>query len=339
MTKKLVVGFSIIIILLESLLIAYISYTDLVNLQIITSNTFISEKAYTVLFKEGNVGPPLHQLINRYPNITILSKLYSYPDLQVWGICGKSFLDIESSSVIEGRFFNKEDFFNKEFKAVVGKNVLSSENYFENDNGKKYFRFYNNDYEVIGHISSNVSNMLDNTVFVNLDSFDGKLGGFIIDSSKSSNITTIVNGLKREYDVNIIRKDDNFIKRYIFNDEDRYILYILVTIFATMLMIILLIFTLHYYSEEVKVKRIIGTSFKNIFLDMFRSVTFLTVVTTIFVAIIYAISYSIFLKSIHIGFYFHMLVIVSLTILVIITITVYVWMFVSNNLFYKNGVK
>lgn len=339
MTKKLVMGFSIIIILLESLLIAYISYTDFINLQIIIANSFISEKSVTVLFKEGNVAPPLYKLINRYPDITILSELYSYPDLRVWGICGNSFLDSKTNSFIEGRFFNKDDFFNKEFKAVVGKNVLNSDNCFETNDGKKYFVFYDNCYEIIGYISSNISNMLDNTAFVNLDSFDVKLRRFIIDSAKSFSIATAVNSLKKEYDVNIIRKNDNFIERYIFNDVDRHILNILAIVFANMLIIILLIFTLHYYSEEIKVKRIMGISFKSIFFDLFRSVTFLTVVNTTFVAIIYMIIYHVFLRNIHIGFHFHLLIIFSLIILTIISLAIYVWMFVSNNLFYKNGVK
>lgn len=339
MTKKLVMGFSIIIILLESLLISYISYTDFINLQIITANSFMSDESVTVLFKEGNVAPPLHKLINRYPDITILSELYNYPDLRVWGICGNSFLDSKTKSFIEGTFFSEDDFFKKEFKAVVGKNVLNSDNCFEDDNGKKYFEFYDNYYEVIGYISSNFSNMLDNTAFVNLDSFDVKLRGFIIDSTESSGIVTTINSLKKEYDVDIIKENNNFIKRYIFNDGDKHILNILITIFTSILMITLLIFTLHYYSEEIKVKRIIGISFKSILFDLLRNIIFLTVINTAFVVTIYAIIYYIFLQNINIDFYFHSLIIFSLIILTTISLAIYVWMLVSNNLFYRNGVK
>ncbi|MGF7060417.1 hypothetical protein [Brassicibacter mesophilus] len=339
MTKKLVMGFSIIIILLESLFISYISYTDFINLQIITANSLMSDKSVTVLFKEGNIALPLHKLINRYPDITILSELYNYPDLRVWGICGNSFLDSRTNSFIEGTFFNKGDFFKKEFKAVVGKNVINSDNCFEDNNGKKYFVFYDNYYEVIGYISSDISNMLDNTAFVNLDSFDVKLRGFIIDSAKSSSIVTAVNSLKKEYDVDIIRENDNFIERYIFNDVDRHILNIIVTIFASILTITLLMFTLRYYSEEIKVKRIIGISFKSILYDLIRSVIFLTAVNIAFVVTIYAIIYYIFLQNIYIGFYFHSLIIFSFTILTTICLAIYVCMLISNNLFYKNGVK
>ena len=184
MTRKLVLGFSTIIILLESLLISYINYSDFIDLQIITSNLLISDKSVTVIFKEDHV-PPVYELINRYPDITLLSELYNYPDLQVWGLCGNCYLDSKTNSLIKGTFFKKDDFFKKNFKAVVGKNVLNSGNCFEDKNGKNYFIFNNNYYEVIGSISSNISNMLDNTAFVNLDSFNINFRRFIIDSAKS----------------------------------------------------------------------------------------------------------------------------------------------------------
>ena len=339
MTKKLVLGFSTIIILLHVLIISYISYIDFIDLQIITSNSLISDKSVTVLFKDDDL-PTLRELVNSYPNITVLSELYYDPDLRVWGICGNHHLDSKIDLLIKGTFFKKDDFFRKEFKAVVGKNVLNSDYCIEGNNGKKYFRFNHNDYEVIGSITSNISNMLDNTAFVNLDSVNSKFHKYIIDSSNSQRIVTAINHIKKEFDVDIVRENNNnFIERYIYNDADIHILNILVIIFISMLMVTLSMFTLRYYDEEVKAKRIIGISFKRIFFDLFKDIIFLMTINIAFVSTLYTIIYYAFLESIPLGLCFMPLIIASLSILITLGLIIYLYMLISNHLFYKNGVK
>lgn len=339
MTKKLVLGFSIIIVLLESLFISYINYRDFIDLQITTSNSLISDKSVVVFFKEDHV-PSVYELINRYPDITLFAELYNYPDLRVWGICGNSYLDSKTNSLIVGTFFKTDDFFKKNFKAVIGKNVLSSNNCFEDNKGKRYFVFNDNHYEVIGSISSNISNTLDNTAFVNLDSFNIKFRKFIIDSSNSQSIVTTIHNMQKEYAVDILREDNtNFIERYLFNDVDIHIFNILVIIFISILIIALSMFTLHYYSEEIKVKRIIGISFKRILFNLLQDIIFLTVVNTVFVVTLYSVIYYTVFQNIHLSFYFYFLIIFSFIILMTICLIIYLYILISNNFFYKNGVK
>jgi hypothetical protein len=339
MTKKLVLGFSTIFILLESILISYINYSAFIDLQIITSNSLISDNSVTVIFKGDHV-PSEYELINRYPNITLLSEIYNYPDLQVWGLCGNYYLDSKINSLIRGTFFQRSDFFKNDFKAVLGKNVLNSGYCFEDRNGKKTFKFNNKHYEVIGTIYSNISNMLDNTAFINLDSFNTRLRKFVIDSSNSQSIVTTINSIKKEYNVDIVRENNsNFVERYVFNDDDKSILNILVAFFISILIIVLSVFTLRYYSEEIKVKRIIGICFKSILLNLLENIIFLTVVNTAFLATIYAIICYTFSQNIHLSFYFLPLIIFSLIILTTICLITYLYMFVTNNLFYKNGAK
>lgn len=338
MTKKLFLGFSAICILLEVLLISYSSYLDFIDLQILTSNSLISDKSVSLFFKEDRV-PPVYDLFNRYHDVTILSELYNNSDMRVWGICGNCYLDSKTSALISGTFFKKDDFFKNDFKAVVGKNVLNSNNSFEDKYGKKYFKFNNNYYEIIGSICSNISNMLDNTAFVNLDSFNIKFHKLIIDSANTRSIATAVNSIKREYDTDMIRENNNFIERYIFNDVDKNALNILFIIFVCILVIILAIFTLRHYSEEIKVEKIIGISFSRILHNLLKDIIFMMVVNTAFVSAIYTIVYCIFFQDIHLGFCLLSLIIFSFITLTAICITIYLYMIISNNLLYKNGVK
>lgn len=339
MTKKILLGFSTIILLLELLFTVYVNYIDFIDFQIITSNSLISDKSVTIIFKEDNV-PPLSELIEHYPGVTILSELRNFADLRVWGLCGNCFLDNNTNSLINGTFFEKDDFFKKDFKAVVGTNILYSDNCFLDKKGKKYFKFNNNNYEVIGVISSDISDMLDNTVFVNLDSFNIQcLNKFIIDSTDKQLIADTINNIKQEYDIDIIKENDNFIERYIFNDVDENILTVLITIFISILVITLSMFTLRYYNEEIKVKRIIGISFKRILFDLFKYIVFLTVINTSFFATIYIIIYYNVLKNIHLNFYFFHLIIFSCIVFIIIYLIIYLYIIVSNKFFYKNGVK
>ncbi|QSX06265.1 hypothetical protein JYG23_02050 [Sedimentibacter sp. zth1] len=340
MTKKLVLGFSIIILLLQLLFISYINYNGFVDLQIITSNSLISDKSVSLVFRAGDE-PLLYELlelIKLYPDITLLSKLYNFDNLIVWGLCGNCYLDNNANLLINGTFFVKDDFFKEDFKAVVGKNVLNSDSCFLDKNEKIYFKFNNNNYEVIGVISSNISNMLDNTVFVNLDSLNIEfLNKFIIDGTDNKVIDKTVNSIKQEYNVDIISENNNFVERYIFNNVDKHILNIFMVIFISILIITLSMFILHYYSEEIKVKRIIGISFKRIFFDLFKNILVLTLVNTILFVAVYTIIYYNVLQKIHLFFYSFHVIIFSCIILIIIGLIIYLYMLISNKFFSMLG--
>lgn len=338
MTRKLVLGFSTIFILLQLILISYFNYIDFIDLQIITSSSLISDKSITIVFKEDLV-PSVYELIKHYPDITLFAELHNNSSLQVWGLYGNCYLDKKTKSLIKGRFFQKNDFFDKRLKSVVGENVLNSGCCFEDSDGKKYFNFNNKKYEIIGSISSNVSKMLDNTAFINLDSFNNSIYKFVIDSSNSQSILTTINGIKKEYDVDIVSVNNNFVERYIFDDGDKRILNILVVFFIVILIIVLSVFTLCFYNEEIMVKRIIGMCFKDVFLNLLQNIILLIAVNTAFLVVIYAIIFFTIFQSSHLSFYFLPLIIFSIIILSAICLITYLYMFVTNKLFYKNGVR
>lgn len=338
-TKRFVLGFSTINVMLFVLIISYISYIEFIDLQIITSNSLISDKAVTVIFKDDNT-PDIKKLLSSYPDITLFAKLYYNPEMQVWGLCSNYNLDNKINKLIKGSFFRKSKFFKNDFKAVVGKNVLNSNSCFEDEEGKRFFEFINSNYEVIGYIHSDISNMLDNTAFVNLDSFDVKFNRLIIDGLSKQCIDTAIKSIQNDYNVNIVKEDNsNFIQRYLFNDTDKQILNTLIIIFIIVLILLLSVFTLYYYNEEIKVMRILGISFKRILFDLFKNIIALMIVNTTFLITIYSIAYYSFLKNIHLSFNIFPSILLFISILVFIGLAIYLFMLLSNKSFYKNGVK
>ncbi len=337
MTKKIVFGFSILIILLEILFAAYSSYINLINLQLTSSNLLSSEKSVTFFFKEDSV-PPMSELIKQYPSITLFSELYNNSNLKVLGIYGKCQLDSNTTTLVKGRFFNKSDFNSKNESAVVGIKVLSSNNCFKDKTGQAYFLFNKKKYKVIGTMESDISNMLDNTAFVNLDSIDIKLYKFIIDGDDSS-LDSVIAGLKTSYDVEVVQEKNNFIKRYVFDDLDKHILDILVLSLIGMLVITISMYTIHCYHEEISVKRIIGVKFQTILLEVIFNISTLTIVNTAFIFVMYGALCGTFLNMIHFKFQVIPFIIFVVLMHITICLVLYIYMVFSNNGFHKNGVK
>lgn len=210
MTKKLVLSFSTMILLLQLLFISYINYNDYIDLQIITSNSLISDKSVSFIFRKDKAESlnELSELIESYPNITLLSELCNFSDLRVWAIYGDCFLENNVKSLINGNFFVKDDFFKQDFKAVVGEDILNSDNCFIDKNGKTYFKFIDNNFEVIGVISTDITEMLNNTVFVNLDSINIEfLNRYVIDGKDPKAINSAVNSIRQKYSVDIVKEN------------------------------------------------------------------------------------------------------------------------------------
>lgn len=342
MTKKLVLSFSTMILLLQLLFISYINYNDYIDLQIITSNSLISDKSVSFIFRKDKAESlnELSELIESYPNITLLSELCNFSDLRVWAIYGDCFLENNVKSLINGNFFVKDDFFKQDFKAVVGEDILNSNNCFIDKNGKTYFKFIDNNFEAIGVISTDITEMLNNTVFVNLDSINIEfLNRYVIDGKDPKAINSAVNSIRQKYSVDIVKENNNFIKRYIFNNVDRHILNDYIIIFINILMATLPMFTLCYYNEEIKVKRIIGINFNRVLIDLLKNISVLTLINTAIFASIYLIIYHNFLQKLHLCFYYFHLIAFSFVVLIFMSLIIYLYMLISNNFFYRNGVK
>lgn len=341
MTKKFILGFSTIILLLQLLFISYINYINYIDLQIITSNSLISDKSVSFILRKDKIKSlhELSKLIEQYPGTNLFSQLCNFSYLKVWGIYGDCGLNSNVNSFIEGKFLEKDDFFKKEFKAVAGKSILNSDNCFTDKNGKPYFKFIDNNYEVIGVISTDITSMLDNTVFINLDSVNIQfLNKFVIDGKDSRTINNAVNSIKEKYNIDIINENNNFIERYIFNDTDERTLNVFVIIFISILLITLSIFTLCCYNEEINIKRIIGVNFKKILFDLFKSIFILILANTVLFLSIYAIIYCNILHKIHLNFYYFNVILFSGTVFAIEFLIIYLYVFITNKFFCRNGV-
>lgn len=324
------------ILLMETIFIGYINYLNIVKIQKLASNSLMSDNAITVLFEKQEV-PSLHDLVNKYPNIAILSTVYNYPDMKVFGICGNCNIDSDAYALIEGNFFTKHDFFNGVNKAVVGKNILNSNNCVEDQQGNKYFIFKNTKYEITGVLSSNISNMLDNTVYINLESINNYFRKITIDSR---NYQRAVKEIQKNNDIKIIKENNtHFMERYLFDHYDEFVLNVLVIVFIGILIILISLFVLHNYREEINVKRIIGVNFKNIWFDLLKNITFLIAVNVFFDFLIYAGIYLKFLQNLRLKFYFFYFSEFSILIYAILCLIIYIYMRISNHFFIKNGVK
>ncbi|QNK39346.1 ABC transporter permease [Caproicibacter fermentans] len=334
--KKFKLGFTVMILLMETIFIGYLNYSNFVKIQKLASNSLMSDNSITVLFEKQEV-PSLHNLINKYPDITILSTVYDYPDMKVFGICGNCNIDNDAYALIEGNFFTKHDFFNGVNKAVVGRNILNSNNCVEDQQGNKHFVFENTKYKIIGVLSSNISNMLDNTVYINLESINNNFRKIIIDDT---NCQKAVKEIQKNYDIKTIKENNtHFMERYIFNDHDNFVLNVLVIVFIGLLMILISLFVLHNYSEELSAERIIGIDFKNILFNLLKDITYL-ITSNIFLAfLIYAVIYLKFLQNLRLKFYFFYFCKFSVLIYVTLCLIIYIYICISNHVFYKNGAK
>lgn len=73
--------------------------------------------------------------------------------------------------ITSGRYFTQEEFEDEDaFVAVVG-SLVAERSVRTDDDGKEYYSYLGQDYEVIGHISTGKASDLDNTVMLNLRAF------------------------------------------------------------------------------------------------------------------------------------------------------------------------
>jgi hypothetical protein len=338
MVKKFIFGFSTIVVLLEALLIFYLSYNDFIHLQIFLSNSLMSKASVTVYFKQDSI-PPLKELTSRYPNVRFMSQLANTEETQVWGLCGNTDLNDEVTALINGEFFQKKDFFINKRKAVVGNKIYQDESV-QKEDGKKHFSFFKQDYEIIASIGVRTNHMLDNTAFVNLDSVDtSTIRKYTIDGASSSYVNAAVQDMQQKYGVEVLTENNNFIERYLFSGSDLQMLTVLVTFFICILMFVLFLFTVHFYHEEIQVKRIIGVCFKRIFLDLLRNILVLIGASTALAVVAYTSLYFIVLKNFHLHFYVIHFLLFAVMICAVMCVMLFLYMILSHKDFYRNGVK
>lgn len=342
MTKKFILGFSTIILLLQILFTSYVNYIQFIDLQVTLSNSLMSDKSVSFIFRENKV-PSLNEfseLIKPYSDATIFSQISDDEDLKIWGVYGNGFLSDNAKSFIKGRFFKKDDFYENNFVAVIGQNVLNSKYCIEDQNGDIYFLLDGCYYQVIGIISSNISHMLDNTAYINLDFNNiSSLYKFSIDSQHIKTVNHIMRDIKKDYNIDVIESNHNFIERQMFNHDELKLLNGVLMIFIIIILVVVAIFILRHYNEEINVKKIIGVPFQKILWEILKSISVLFLINTCVFSIIYICIYYCFLKQAYLNLYIINSLVFSCIILMIICILIYFYLLINNHLFYRNGVK
>lgn len=338
MAKKLVLGFSSLFLLLEILFVGFITYTSYIDLQTTLSNSLISSKAKTVIFREKQL-PLLSEFVESYPNIMISVQLEDSPELGVVGVCGNPQLKKNIRECISGDYFGKGDFFKKENKAILGKDIINSELCFVDSSGKKQFNYNNSLYEIIGEFSPKVSEMLNKTAFINLDSIFTDIPNIItIDSVTNQSVSKATLNIQKSYSVDFIPQNNNFIERYLLNGLNIQTLQTFVMFFIVSLVVMLAVFSLYYYNQEIKVKQMLGFKHQQIYRDLYGIILLLTSTNILIVLASYTMLYFFVLRSMQLEFCLIYVLFLSLSVLTVVELIVYLYIVFSYRNFHRNGV-
>lgn len=193
--------------------------------------------------------------------------------------------------IIQGRFFNESDFLNNEKKAVIGIDLLN--NTFQY-NSNRYIKIKEQNYKIIGIMGYEEKTMLDNYIFVNLDSYeDQNAKEYYIDSSNEMNIKRTLTNLNEIGNVDIILDKLNGINRlFKYNQVNNIILLLFLSL------AIVLFFAKYYFFTisiipELRTYEIIGFSKKEIYNLIIRK----TLISEFFILVISILIYSIIFFS------------------------------------------
>lgn len=178
------------------------------------------------LFLVNNRLIEIHKLNNGYYSLntqafSIRKKISTYEDIKkIYSKCLKGTIlykemsqvedlrgvlvkgNIKAPPIIEGRFFNENDFYKKKHLAIVGSK--QKERMFKK-NSSTYIDIGGYPYEVIGIVGSKEKSLLDYTIYVNLDSFseiDNNEGLFHLDGIADDTVQMSLEELKSN--INII---------------------------------------------------------------------------------------------------------------------------------------
>lgn len=190
--------------------------------------------------------------------------------------------DIDAPPVMEGRFFNENDFYSNKHIAVVG--VKQKDRVYEK-NGGFFIDIGGHPYEVIG-IAGTGCSLLDYTIYINLDSLsevDNEAGLFYLDGISGDVVNKSIEELKDG--INVINLDNYGIINIFFGDIPGLI--ILMCILTSFLLSCLFFTYFWFYSHKKlpDVMNIIGMSRGQIAGEIFREYV-KTILPAIFTAIV-----------------------------------------------------
>lgn len=171
----------------------------LIEIHKLNNGYYSSNKQSFSISKKTSTYDDIKKIYSKCLKGTILYKeMSTVEDLR--GVLVKG--NIKGPPIMEGRFFNKNDFYENKHLAVVGNK--QRERMFKKDS-ITYIDIGGYPYEVIGIVGSNEKSLLDYTIYVNLDSFSeigNNAGLFHLDGISDYVVETSLQKFKS--DINII---------------------------------------------------------------------------------------------------------------------------------------
>lgn len=255
---------SIIIIIIFICSINNITLNSMIEMynDFILANIFNDSESNIVEFKvENNYDKELLRLISKYENISIQKD-----NLNINAYKGKAIYLKDYNHnipILDGSFFNQDDFADSKNRIVIGKKLLDRVILREN---KRYIKFNGIEYEVIGVMGyENRDSILDKSFYLNLNGYlkqkNNNVKETLIISGNDSNTTLLIKDIKEEFTETTLYKNNNLFFRDLMENK---ITSLFRTILASLCLITcLLIITSNYiYSKklEIGIRKLYGSS-------------------------------------------------------------------------------
>ena len=259
------IGYIISIILLTLLIFMIILWHTFITYQNKVSNHFIGINAISFHFKNSAKLSilDLRKIYNNMDDfmISIINqdKVANVTTIQVLNK-GK----IDTPKLLSGRFFNENDFTNSFKYAVVGKNILKS-NLVYKLNGTSFYKFSNNNYEIIGVIDNKDNSSLDNDAFITMCNSNLLNNQYFIIDGNSQRIVN-QNYHKINYLYNTIKNQTpkNYLESSINDLNQQNNLILATSVFIVFLLILSNRYFINTIKQEINVKVILGIDSRRI---------------------------------------------------------------------------
>lgn len=220
------------------------------NAQIYLSNYLISGNSYDLIIKEGN-REIADILAEQLQNVNIFKNTSSNTDdLKIILFHGnpQSFENIN----FEGEY-KRFNFF--EHYAIIGKNAIEYIN--KTGDGEYTYNYNGVNYEVIGIISSPINNLINDVVYLNMQTADLYDGSIIIDFKPDRAVFNAIEKLNQIDNIELQKHEESIINKFIsYNNDNQIDVLLLLILFI--LIVFLIVFTLLSFKSEFIIKRFLG---------------------------------------------------------------------------------
>lgn len=198
-------------------------------------------------------------------------------------------------NIIEGRFFNKEDFDKGNKLVVIGKNLLSKT---KTENSKRYIYRANTTFEVIGVMGNkNEPSKFDDLLIYNMDILGEDIldipeSNWIIDSliKTETELRTILNNINKDKDsIHIHTKEQipNPLKQALQEKKNNVINCIIIIICIFISLGKAIAFWINNISKEIAIRKVAGANKKKIYGEVVRRYSLFFIIATMISVVMY----------------------------------------------------